>query len=188
MKCERELKKKDMSKYVALLRGINVSGVKKFPKAAQLQMVMDLNFENPQIYLHTGNWVFESSFPAEVITEKIQEAILKKYGWEVPIIVRTALELEAVFTACPYKEAFKEKSYFVLLAAIPSSKAIAKLKEYSFPDETYHVALHCVYFYPANGAGRAKMSTNFFENKLQVAATSRNYKTMMKLVAMLTVS
>ena len=186
MKCERGLKKKDMNRYIALLRGINVSGVKKIPKVEQLQMLSNLKFKNPQIYLHTGNWVFESSLSVEVITKKIQEAILKEYGWEVPIIVTTALELESIFNANPFPEATKEKSYFTLLTRVPSSEAINKLQGYSFPDETYHIASRCVYFYPAKGAGRAKMSTNFFENKLRVAATSRNYRTIAKLVTMLT--
>lgn len=171
-------------KYIALLRGINVGGHKKFPKADQLKMVEQLGFKDPQLYLHTGNWVFSSEANAADISKKISAKILKEYGWEVPVLVLKATELQRIFESCPFSEEVIEKSYFTVLEQKPKAERVEALKQYSFPNEEYHVTVGCVYLYPSQGAHKAKMSNNFFENKLKVTATSRNYRTMAKLVAM----
>jgi uncharacterized protein (DUF1697 family) len=173
-----------MSKYLALLRGINVSGTKNFTKAEQLQVLDALGFANPQVYIHTGNWVFETKLSSKTITQKIQEAILNKQGWEVPIIVRTALEVEAILANCPFPLDIREKTYFTLLLEQPTEEKVQLLETKSYPNETILIADRCIYSFPVLGAGRAKMTTNFFENTLKVSATSRNFKTMTKLLAL----
>ena len=79
----------------------------------------------------------------------------------------------------------KEQSYFALLQAVPSEAHKEKVKAYDFPGETAHVTVACVYFFSATGYGKAKMNNNWFETKLKVAATTRNYKTMNRLFRML---
>lgn len=170
--------------YIALLRGINVGGHKKFPKADQLTMALQLGFEDPQLYLHTGNWVFSSEESVGVISKKISAAIKKQYDWEVPVMVLKASELKQIFEACPFAEEIKKKSYFIVLNTAPTTERITELKKYAYPGEVYHLSNSWVYFYPAIGAGKAKMGNNFFENKLKVTATSRNYRTMAKLISM----
>ena len=173
-----------MEKFIALLRGINVGGHKKFPKTDQLKMAEQLGFKDPQLYLHTGNWVFSSEEDAGVLSKKISAKILKAYGWEVPVLVIKASELERIFKNCPFSEDIIEKSYFTLLEEKPKAENSNVLKSYSYPDEEYHVVDSCVYLYPAMGAGKAKMSNNFFENKLKVTATSRNYNTIKRVLEM----
>lgn len=173
-----------MERNIALLRGINVGGHKKFSKADQLKMLDELGFQNPEVYLHTGNWVFSSEEDVGTISTNISAAIFTKFNWEVPVLVLKASELKQIFEACPFSEEIKEKSYFTVLDTTPTIEGVDILKEYSFPDEVYHLSNSCVYFYPVMGAGKAKMSTNFFENKLKVTATSRNYRTMAKLISM----
>jgi uncharacterized protein (DUF1697 family) len=41
-----------------------------------------------------------------------------------------------------------------------------------------------VYIFYALGAGKAKLGVNWFERKLKITATSRNYKTMAKLLSL----
>ena len=173
-----------MKTFIALLRGINVGGHKKFIKAEQIKMLEQLGYPNAQVYLHTGNWIFTSEEKADIISERISEAILEAYGWEVPVLVLEASEFECIFKACPFSPEIKEKSYFTLLKNKPHPDQVAVLAAYNFPNEEYHITDRCVYFYPALGAHKAKMSNNWFENKLKVTATSRNYKTMAKLLAL----
>ncbi|MGJ8664898.1 MAG: DUF1697 domain-containing protein [Patiriisocius sp.] len=174
-----------MKTYIALLRGINVGGHKKFTKAEQLEMSLTLGFTNPKIYLHTGNWIFTSEAKSEVVAKQIETAITSKYGWEVPVLVFKASEISNIFNACPFSEEVKEKSYFTLLDSNPNKENIKVLSQYSYPNEAFFMGERCVYYYPIHGAGKAKMSNNFFENKLKVTATSRNYKTMNAIVKMM---
>ena len=147
-------------------------------------MLLDLDYNNPQVYIHTGNWVFESTETEEAISITISEAILKKFGWQVPIIVIASSDFKIIFNACPFSEEKKEKSYFTLLAKIPSKENLAVLEGSSFPNEEFQITESCIYFYASISAARVKMNNNYIEKKLKVSATSRNFKTMLKLIAL----
>ena len=169
-----------MQTHIAFLRGINVGGHKKFTKAEQLDMVSNLGYKNTNVYLHTGNWIFKTS--EEDLALKISEAITKKYGWEVPVLVKTASEIEIVIQNCPFSEEKKVKSYFTLLHQEPQEEHIKAIDPAKYPNEEFHITPHCVYFYSETGYGNAKCNNNFFEQKLNVSATTRNYKTMSKVL------
>jgi uncharacterized protein (DUF1697 family) len=173
-----------MITFIALLRGINVGGHKKFPKAEQLEMLTALGFNNPQVYIHTGNWVFESSENAASLSLKISEAIIKKYGWEVPVIVLPSEQLLSIFENSPFTGEKKEQSYFTMLAETPTLENSTIFNSFSFPEEEIILGDCCVYSFSTISAARVKMNTNFIEKKLKVSATSRNYKTMSKLIAL----
>lgn len=67
---------------VALLRGINVGGHKKFPKADQIEMLNKLGFKDCEVYLHTGNWVF--SLPENSALEKSATEVSKEIETAIP--------------------------------------------------------------------------------------------------------
>lgn len=171
-------------KYVALLRGINVGGHKKFPKANQLDMLIAMGFKNPQVYIHTGNWVFESTKSGIDLKILIENTITKKYGWEVPVIVISAKQFKTIFDNCPFDFEVKEQSYFTLLATAPSAERITALKAIQHENEAFKITPNCIYIFYNNGAGKAKLTNNMIEKKLNVSATSRNYKTMLKITTL----
>ena len=173
-----------MLRKVALIRGINVGGHKKFPKIEQVHMLQDLGFADTEVYLHTGNWIFSTTETNSALEHKFEEAIERSYGWNVSVIVRSASEMAAIMNACPFSEEKKKKSYFALLQQRPSEEKIGALEKEHYPGEEFHIAERCVYFYSEAGAAKAKLSTNFFEKMLKVQATSRNYNTMSKIVAL----
>lgn len=173
-----------MPTYIAFLRGINVGGQKKFPKADQMGLLRDLGFENPQVYLHTGNWVFHTAESISKVESLITHSILKKYGWELPIVVKTAPELLSILEGCPFPEGVKEQSYFTLLHSPPDPENTSRVAEASFPGEQVYLTPACVYFYTEKGYGDAKMNNNWLESKLKVTATTRNYNTMLKVLAL----
>jgi len=73
-----------------------------------------------------------------------------------------------------------------LLQSEPSAVAISETARITYPNETFVITNSCVYLYSQLGTAKAKLSTSFFERKLKVAATARNYNTMVKLVALAT--
>jgi uncharacterized protein (DUF1697 family) len=74
----------------------------------------------------------------------------------------------------------------VLLQSKPSIENIVATESLSYPNEEFVINNSCVYLYSEFGAAKAKLGTNFFERKLKVSATARNYKTMNKLLEMST--
>ncbi len=173
-----------MKTFIALLRGINVSGHKKILMTDLKNLFEKEGFQNVRTYIQSGNVIFHSLAKAKDCETLIFEALKTKYGWEVPVLVKTALEIEKILENCPFSEEKKAKSYFVLLQSIPSFENVSITESISYPNEEFLIANSCVYLYSELGASKAKLSTNFFERKLKVRATARNYRTMRKLLEM----
>lgn len=170
-----------MKKYIALFRGINVGGHKKILMADLRLLFEFLGFTEVQTYIQSGNVVFSSN-KREGLAEIIAEEIKKTYGWEVPILVITAEEIKDILNKCPFQNEKKEKSYFMLLYEAPSKENIELTHDVKFPGEEFFISKECVYLYTEIGAGKTKLTNNYFEKKLKVTATSRNFRTIVKLI------
>lgn len=170
-----------MQTYIALLRGINVGGHKKL-KMADLKLLFEgLGFHDVVTYIQSGNVVF-STWEGTNISEKISKEITKKFSWEVPVLVKTADEVAKILKDCPFSETKKAEAYFVLLASQPETIFMKAVCEISCPKEEFVLTPDCVYIYYSQGHGNEKLNNNFFEKKLKVTATTRNYRTLAKLV------
>jgi len=170
-----------MKTYIALLRGINVGGHKKL-KMADLKLLMEaLGFKNVITYIQSGNVVF-SSEDANGLSEIISIEIEKRFGWNVPVLVKTADSIAQILKDCPFEETKKAEAYFMLLASQPETKLMEAVREISYPNEEFVLTTECAYIFYSKGHGTEKLNNNFFEKKLKVAATSRNYRTLVRLV------
>lgn len=177
-----------MPNYIALLRGINVSGQKKIKMADLRSHLSVLELNEVQTYIQSGNITFESparpeSHLASMIKGKIREA----YGFEVPTLVIQAKELQHVAAANPFPEAAESdpaRTLVTFLEAVPEAEAARAFTGLSFPDEHFELKGKAVYLHCPKGYGRAKLNNNFIERKLKVPATTRNWKTILKLLEM----
>jgi len=92
-------------KYISLLRGINVGGKRKILMADLKEIYADLGFLNCISYIQSGNVIFEYQEQSNrELANKIQEAISKKYGFDVPVIVRTSDEWKQSIKANPFAD------------------------------------------------------------------------------------
>ncbi|WP_417876299.1 DUF1697 domain-containing protein [Winogradskyella sediminis] len=174
-----------MQTYIALLRGINVGGHKKMLMAELRELLSKSGFENVKTYIQSGNVTFQSlKTDTLVLEESIKSLILGEFGFEVPVLVRTNQQLKTIFNNCPFADEKKTESYFVLLSDNPPKKNIDEVSEKTYPDDTYVIIKDCIYLHCTKGYGRSKFNLNYFERKLNVNATARNYKTMVKLLSL----
>lgn len=174
-----------MKTYITLLRGINVGGHRKVPMAELRQLLSCYNFYDVKTYIQSGNVIFKTDLDSnEELQHIIEQLLHKKFGFEVSVIVKTPNELQNIFDACPFDKAEKEQSYFVVLNKIPNEELVKTASQKSYENDTYYIIKDCIYLYPKLGYGKSKFNLSFFEKTLQVSATARNYKTMLKLLAM----
>ena len=174
-----------MNTYIILLRGINVGGHKKVPMAELRELLSKSGFENVQTYIQSGNIILQSSqSDIKGIESSIQKSIIDHFGFEIPVIAKTRKELQIIFDTCPFSEEKKENSYFVMLNEIPKTEFVNVVTDITFENEEFVIIKDCIYFHSSVGYGRTKFNMNSFEKKLNVKATSRNYKTTVKLLAM----
>jgi uncharacterized protein (DUF1697 family) len=177
-----------MNIYIALLRGINVSGQKKIKMAELKSLMVADGFKDVQSYIQSGNIVFKSSKKKlSIISTQLEKLIESNFSFHVPVLILTPTELLKAKNNNAYlKDESKDNSKisFTFLYTTPIPENIAKLLGYNFPEEDIMLMDNMVYLHLINGAGRAKLTNNFIENKLKVTASSRNYNTVLKLIEM----
>lgn len=178
----RSQKKINMNTYIALLRGINVGGHKKILMADLRALFESMGFKDVQTYIQSGNVVFSSEEKLR-LGDIISEAIFKKYGFEVPVLIKEPSDLVEILEKCPFKEEQKENSYFTLLFKTPDKKLTEDVQSFSYPDEEFFITRSCIYFHSENYR-KTKFNNNFFERKLKVISTARNYRTIVKLISL----
>ncbi|WP_435315278.1 DUF1697 domain-containing protein [Cellulophaga fucicola] len=172
-----------MITYIALLRGINVSGKNKILMADLKQMLLKLKLANVTTYIQSGNVVFTTDeVDVTVLSEKIKKEIFKVFGLDVPVLVLAASALQTIFKNNPFTAEEEKETYFVLLKSAPNTVLISEVNKGTYATEKFVITNSCIYLRCLNGAGKAKCNNNFFERKLKVQATTRNYKTMVKLI------
>ncbi|MBD0851602.1 DUF1697 domain-containing protein [Maribacter arenosus] len=172
--------------YIAFLRGINVSGHKIIKMADLRSLLEDVGFQDVLTYIQSGNIVFKSAVQLPTKLENIiSNTILDQYGFEIPVIVKQRSEIEGIMANNPFtdpKDIDENKVYFVLLKTEPKAEKIKALSALKFENEELVITPKCVYLKCALGAGKAKCDNNLIERKLQVEATTRNPKTLLKLL------
>lgn len=171
-----------MKKYIAFLRGINVSGQKKVPMAELREILSYEGLQNVKTYIQSGNVVFEHSVTSPEKLEKlIQKTIQDHFGFEVKTFVTTLEYINMLLATDPYPEQSEKEGnrvFVTMLSEIPDPQRKAAIEALEFPDEHFQFGEKEVFFYFPNGGGRAKMNNNFLERKLKLDATTRNWKTL----------
>jgi uncharacterized protein (DUF1697 family) len=173
-----------MTRYVALLRGINVGGRTRLAMADLRRLALDLGHTEVETYLQSGNLLFSSPAgrPARLAGE-IERRIAKDLGLSVTVLLRTGDELARVVAANPFLggSADLAKLHVTFLAEAPDPERAAGLEAPAGEPDELSLAGREVYLHTPDGYGRSKLSNAFLEKRLGVAATTRNWKTVGRL-------
>ena len=179
-----------MEIYIALLRGINVSGKNKI-KMIDLKAVFEsMGFLNVQTYLQSGNVIFETNkVSVQILEKEIETKILQHMGLMVSVIVRSKTEMIQISTNNPFLTAFSEnvpdRLYVTFLSEAPSVTAVSKLDGIRSGEDQFIQVAKEIYVYCPGGYGRTKLTNNLFEAKLKLRATSRSWRTVIELNKMI---
>jgi uncharacterized protein (DUF1697 family) len=177
-----------MTKYLALLRGINVSGHNMIKMDALKKMLENMGFQNVETYIQSGNVFFESEEEnAAGIGFKIKQEISKVFGYDVPVIMVSKTDLELCFKNNPYlkeKECDIKKLYVAFISKELTAAAINDLKISNFKPDEAAIDSYRIYIKYAIGAGKTNLDQKYIEKKLNVVATIRNWNSVTKLLEM----
>lgn len=178
-----------MSKFIALLRGINVSGQKIIEMSELKSFFEDLNFTKVQTYIQSGNVIFSAKEKSnKKVEDKITSAMKSKFGFDVRVIVVTPNEIEYVLKNNPFikKKKEAEKLYVTFLSKKPLTENMDRLNSIDYSPEEFIIDGSYIYLFVPNGYGKAKLNNNLFESRLKVFGTTRNWKTVNKLFGLST--
>ena len=173
------------TKYIALLRGINIGGHNVQMERLRALFV-ELGFSNVRTYIQTGNVFFESAeTDAAELTGKIEDHLRAALGYDVPTFVRTIEQLAETLAAAPFDgiELTPETRHLIVFISksLPADLKLPLLSpkgDYELiglTDRAVFVAVHLI---------KGKFaSSNFLEQTFGVKTTARFYHTAGKILA-----
>ena len=169
-----------------MLRGINVSGQKLIKMEALKRLYEALGFENVITYVQSGNVVFESESQHSTLIEQIlSDKIKDDFGYEVAVFVITVEQLSKIVERNPLVYGTgKEVSslYVTFLSPYPDMIGKEDIEVKKQEGEDIIFSNEAVYLYCPNGYGTTKLTNKLIESKLNVVATTRNWKTVNALL------
>ncbi len=150
------------------------------------ELFESLGFSDISTYIQSGNVIFQTSgaLNQRAISEKIEEAILKEFGFEVPVILRTAEELQSTVDGNPFYNISNpeiDRLHLTFLKEPPPPENLEKISNFDFNPDKFAISGREVFVYCSGKYSDSKLSNKFFENKLGTGATTRNWKTVLKL-------
>lgn len=175
-----------MNTYICLLRGINVSGQKIIKMDDLRNLFNKLNYSNVKTYIQSGNIIFNSEQKNKsTLLKTIREGIQERYNFSVEVLIKQKTDFENIVKNNPFKKDKNidyKKVYISLLYSNPEISLINKINEYPSNNDVFIIKDNIIYVYCPGGYGKSKLSNNFFENKLKVFSTTRNWNTVNKLM------
>jgi len=166
-----------MTKYIALLRAVNVGGTGKLPMADLKYICEDAGFARVETYIASGNVVFESKAAPSKVKSELEARLFEYAGKPIAVVVRTAPEMRAVLDANPFPGAEGKYTYAIFLDHSPPHDALDHVIGQS--DEKMSLGDREIFVHYPSGMGRSKL-------KIPAAkmGTARNMNTVAKLAEM----
>jgi uncharacterized protein (DUF1697 family) len=174
--------------YVALMRGINVGGKNKLPMKDLVEMFVAAGCSNVLSYIQSGNIIFRASPDvASTVPVVITAKIGVRFGYRIPVVVRTVEEIRNVVLQNPFlKEGTDEDTLHIMfLADHPSPQQIAALDPDRSPPDVYRVLGRDIYMHLPTGMAHSKLTNAYFDSKLATISTGRNWRTVSKLLTLM---
>jgi uncharacterized protein (DUF1697 family) len=174
--------------YVALLRGINLGPKNKIPMPDLEKMFVKAGCDNVRTYIQSGNVILGAALElATRLPELITAQINTRFGYKVPVMLRTAGEMLEVVRSNPFvKQGAAEDNLHVLfLAALPNPGAVKSLDPNRSLPDTFIVLGKEIYLRLPSGMARTKLTNLYFDSKLGTIGTARNWRTVNKLLELM---
>ena len=180
---------KGSSRYVALLRGINVAGKNMLPMKDLAAMFVKAGCGDVVTYIQSGNVVF--SAPDKLVAGlggTIAKQVEKQFDLRIPVVLRSAAEIGAVIHGNPFLKAgaSEEQLHVCFLRDLPVKDLAHGLDATRSAPDAFSVVGRDIYMQLVSGVSGTKLTNAYFDSKLKTVSTMRNWRTVLKLAELLT--
>jgi uncharacterized protein (DUF1697 family) len=172
-----------VTRWIALLRGVNVGGGNKVAMPALRLSCEGCGFERVSTYIQSGNIVFDATGDERTVTTALRKVLTEEHGLKVPVVVRSANEIDRLADRHPGLTAGVDPRYLhiVFLDKKVEQADLKGLDAARFDPDTFAVDGREIYATYPNGSGRSKLTIDVFEKAFGVTATARNVNTVRAL-------
>ena len=177
-----------MTAYLAILRGVNVSGHNRVKMADLERVFQGLGHSRVATFIQSGNVIFTSSDASSTeLVRGIEQALAVELGLNVSALLRSRREMERVIQESPFLETGRDltKLHVTFLAEEPTRSLGDDFDQQSFRPDKYWLGTREVYLHCPLGYGRTRLNNSFWERRLGISATSRNWNSVTRLTELL---
>jgi len=171
------------TRYVALLRGINVGKARQIGMPRLTEVLTDRGHANVRTHLRSGNVVLDSPLAEGELVTDLEQAIEAEFGWAVPVVVRTGTELARVIAGNPFADVATDPARYLVtfLPEPPAADKVAALPPVGDGGGQYLVQGRELYLWLPGGISNTPLGAWKWDRLLGVAGTGRNWNTVVKL-------
>jgi uncharacterized protein (DUF1697 family) len=172
-----------MQTYISFLRSVNMTGHNLIKMTELANLFIDIGFGDAKTYIQSGNVIFsyEGDKSSSSLSDDLEKAILKKFNLSISVMTRKNDDLVKLSDFNPYlaePNFDPSKMAVIFLHETPLDPQIQKVAGVDFPPDKFEIIGDEIFIYCPNGFGRTKLYTGFFEKKMGVTGTARNWKTI----------
>lgn len=171
-----------MKNYAIFLRGVTPTGKNRVPMADLRAALSNSGLTDVQTYIQSGNVIAKSALDQSSVETLVHRVIANEIGADIVVIARMHGQLKRVIEGNPFPLSATSRTYFSLLAAPPAARLAEELSCFDFSPDSVKVINDTIYTLYATKHSDSKFNNNFFERKLKVSATTRNFNTMSRCV------
>ena len=167
-----------MAGYLSMLRGVNVGGRKVNMKELR-EIYESAGLEDVRTYIQSGNVLFRCNVTDRKYLEgKLEGRLQEEFGFKIEVLIRTGPEIKKVIEGLPFTDKEPERLHVTFLSEMLGKFPHDDVNAAGSGREDYRVNGLEIYLYCTDGYGRTRLNNNFFERKLKVSATTRNWRTV----------
>lgn len=172
-----------MTRFVALLRGVNLGHNKRLTMADLRSMMESLGYTGVKTYLQSGNVTFTADDSGAAIALTAEKHINDELGLATSVIVRSAAELRGIVERNPLE--VREPAKFLVIFASDSAELnrLQSLDPTAFAPEELRIGEREIYLYSPTGLQKAKLPVAI-EKLLATPTTARNWNTVTNLLTL----
>ena len=173
-----------MTRYVVLLRGVNLGPKRRVPMDRLRSVLEQAGYSRVGTLLQSGNVVLSSPVDPDRLERDVAALLGDTFGFEIPVVVRTAEELGAVVAADPFAGEITDPARYLVsfLSAEPDPARMRVLESADLAPERVALRGREIYSWHPDGAGRSPLAGLLTERRLGVQVTARNWRTVTSLL------
>ena len=166
------------------MRGLNLGAHNRLAMTDLVQVFVEAGCTDVRTYIQSGNVIFNASqSKLEKLPGLIPKRILERFGYKIPVVLRTAEQLGETIQNNPFLKtgAAEETLHVYFLAGMPDARNLTALDPARSAPDAFHVRGRDIYIQLPSGMARTKLSNAYFDSKLATISTARNWRTVLKL-------
>ena len=176
-----------MTRYAVLLRGVNVGRAHRVGMADLRALLTAEGHRDVRTLLQSGNVVLDTDLPAADLARSVEQAVEQRFGFPVPVVVRTAAEFSAALAHDPLGTVATDPSrYVVSFAATEVPAELTRwLGEVDPGDDAFAVHGRELYLWCPHGQLDSPLAAALARHRGGPVGTARNWNTARKVAELL---